>query len=586
MIDFLFSSRVADRESLRSALSRYRGDTGTTPRSWSGPWGSLCVIGRAYPGFSPIETDRHILVVLGGPLPRADFSVPDGTATDDGSKWILRRWLDEEIAWDEDLVGHFAVARLDKEQSAIRLVTDINSYVPLYNGLAIGDRRNVVGSHADALAHAAGWSQEIDSVSVADFLIHKTVCHPYTMYERIRQVPPSSEMVLTHGLEPRTRPYWTLGDTDTCLQLDATAAHLRGLLQSNVARICAGQEAVGLLMSGGEDSRVVATVASPLTVVHGVTFAESDNREVQVSRTVAQALGMRWKYVERRPTHYVDHAKVTIRLAESHHLFVHGHAAGLTDALPANTRCLGALFADNLFKGTWIAKTERIGLTLRIRPDRIEWGAQYEPIALDRSLLAEVAERRRFRQEELRACRPEAWAETVQQRPASASAGFPHLSVLRRSCFSYEPFIDAGMFKLAASTPQAWKVNRRLFHTAMKPLLRATKRIPHSNGMYPYYGVLVNAPFRLPDALGRRTGSLFKRIGLLGQQQSRGSWPDWNRLCASAEFSSLHEAARERVRSHGDASHQVPKWLWEPTESENRWTKAARLQITLWLVQD
>ena len=210
MIDFLFSSKQGGQNKLLAALRGFRSVPKLTFNEWSALWGSLVTIGPSYPGFNPVETDQHIIIVLGGPLPRYDSSIATGEHADDGTLWILERWKNHnKIAWDDELLGHFLIACLDKTTGKLAVVTDINAFVPVYIAEAVdGESHVIVGSHADAVAIAASCEQNIDPVSIADFLTYKTVTYPYTMYKGIRQLPAASEIKVSTNGNQDVRTYW------------------------------------------------------------------------------------------------------------------------------------------------------------------------------------------------------------------------------------------------------------------------------------------------------------------------------------------------------------------------------------------
>ena len=115
MLDFIFSFDSSKSRIFSQALQNYRPGIETSLRVFIGSWGTLVTIGKAYPGFYPVETDKYIIVVLGGPLPRKDFTIATGEIKDDGTRWIMDHWkIKKNIIWDEDLVGHFLVFVIKK----------------------------------------------------------------------------------------------------------------------------------------------------------------------------------------------------------------------------------------------------------------------------------------------------------------------------------------------------------------------------------------------------------------------------------------------------------------------------------------
>src|SRR5699024_10583547 len=100
--------------------------------------------------------------------------------------------------------------------------------------------------------------------------------------------------------------------------------------------------------------------------------------------------------------------------------------------------------------------------------------------------------------ERISTLRPDSAHEWFALWPASMRKGLPNITTGRRLMASFEPFTSAGIVKLGAGTPAAWKVNRRLFRLGTARYLQATRGIPHGDGRRPYYPWWVNGFLQLP----------------------------------------------------------------------------------------
>lgn len=580
MIDFLFTFRDTAKGAFIRALQESRPDTDLSIQTFSGDWGTLTVYGRAYPGFEPVETDRFVVVVLGGPLPRNDLRVADGTKPDDGTRWILAHWKKhKDIQWDDDLVGHFLVLCIDKLNNTAEIVTDINSFVPCYigNPPSANQHGTVVGSHADAVALACGCGQDLDPVSIVDFLAYKTVTYPYTMYHGVRQLAPAS--VIRLGGDSRTvNTYWAPGEIEYQGSISDAACELRDIITKNVARMCAGQKDVGLLMSAGEDSRAVASLIPKDTKAHAVTFTDSYNREARIARRVCERLGVNWTSALRSGTHYLDYAPQSIKLSESHNLFFHAHVNGFVHTLPPGSRVLGGLFADALFKGSRIQGFWKAGVCFSICKDAWRYAGDHL-CGADSSYIGVVETRRSERNTVLRKLCPGSWAEWHSLTPATMNTSFTNLIVNRRLFNSYEPFIDSRVFRLSASLPQSWKVNRRLFHLAMRPAFKRTWSIPHGKRIYPYFGLWVNAPRLIANAIKYRLAAK-----VIKRRVNNGPWPIWEDVVSEIKYKDLMKNAKPRAKRvvRGMPSDQLGTLL-DMCANGDAVAKLTLLQVYMWL---
>jgi len=551
MIDFLFSFDTSMKQNFLSSLGKYRQELNGTQKIFLGNWGTLVTIGRAYPGFCPVETDKHIVVVLGGPLPRKDFTVANGEIEDDGTKWIIDHWkIKKDLIWDEDLVGHFLVVCIDKEMKCIEVVTDINSFVPVYEFKSKEQRIKyniTLGSHADALALATGQEKNIDPISIADFLTYNTVTFPYTLYCNIKELLPGSIISYNSSGQNFVDQYWVPKEKTCTMTFQQAAKELREIIKSNIERICAGQKRVGILMSGGEDSRAVATLIPKSVSTQAITFVDSINREAKIAEKVCKKLGIQWKPVIRTPTHYLDNAKSSLRLSESHNFFLHAHANGFVKYLPSEVRTLGALASDSFFKGHRIQGLKKWGITLKINTEKWQFVNQESINYFSSDLRKSLLERRLQRNTKLKLVRPNSWAEWHSLHPATMCTDFTYLIINRRIFSSYEPFCDAKVFKLSNEVPQSWKINRRLFHAAMKPIFKKTWFIPHGNGFFPYFGIKVNTPLLVYRAIKTKISKHLYQLGILSRPKNEGPWPEWADVVASLDFKKLYTELAEKI---------------------------------------
>ncbi len=575
MIDFLFSCD-RNRESVFSiSLTCFRPDQPT--RTFSGEWGTLVTVGRPYPAFDTVETDRHITVVLGGPLPRHDDTIASGDESHDGTRWIFQHWKQKRtIRWDEDLVGHFLVLCIDKETGTAEVVTDINAFVPVYR---TEDTPLVIGSHADAVAMAAGSAHDIDPVSVADFLTYSTVTYPYTMYKPVKHLPPATVTRFGSDSEPSSSTYWEPREKVGFKNIREAAKHLRAVITANVRRICAGQEKIGLLISGGEDSRIVASLVPKPTRAHAITITDSYNREAQIAERVCRTLGVEWDSVTRSPTHYLDYATKSISLSESNNCFLHGHINGFEHNLPAGCRVIGGVMADAFCKGSHIKGKMRAGLKYKLLLKDWHYGGGDFP--LNSALARSVNNRRRIYNSRLKHVRPRSWAEWHSLTPACMNTNLAFLFINRRLFPSCEPFADALLVKTSAAIPHKWKINRQLFYRAMRPVLRQTRWIPHGNGLFPYFNVWSNIPVRVIRRFQRK----FWKKKAPNSTHNDGPWPNWEEVVSQHRFYELYP--RDDHTWAGGLPPETQAPLRDLVQSckanDSARTKLCLLQVKLWL---
>lgn len=540
MSDFLLATRPCPPGALRAHLERYLGPVVEEVREHHGAWGALAVA-LAPHDRAVVEEDEHLLTVLvGDPVAR---SAPEGAARASvgGRRRGVHRLLGAPgpLPWDEHLDGHFAALALDRATGRGRVVTDLMGFVPVYAAAIQGGEGLVLGTHPDAVAWAAGRNREVDPVSVADLLVHLTVTFPHTVFRGVEQLPPGSSRGFApgRGWTGAAETYWAPVERCGHASPREAAAALREGFVEGVRAACRGAERVGLLLSGGEDSRAVLGAVPAGVAVRAFTFGDRENREVRVARAVARAHGAELVLGRRHPAHYERGFAEVASLLGSSHLFMDVHGYGFHEALGIRDLpvVLGGLSADSLLKADHAFEG---GRERGARPEGIL--ASLPPAApLRGELVRAVAERRAAFRERVMALRPGTAVEWERLWPFSMRVHGANVHGNRRLFAVHEAFHCNAVVKLAAAVPLGWKVHRALFRGAMRPLLARTWHVPHSEYRYPYFGRAANL-LLLPGLAAARG----LRALATGEVRARQRpWPRWRQVDGS-------EAAAGRRREH------------------------------------
>ena len=162
--------------------------------------------------------------------------------------------------------GMFAFALWDRRERILRLVRDRLGEKPLYYGWS--GRALVFGSELKALRAHAGSAPDIDREALTQFLRHKYVPAPRSIYRGVAKLPPGS--VVSVDAEGRTSspvPYWSaegaarrgVGDPFRGSVEDATEA-LDECLRDAVRLRLEADVPLGAFLSGGIDSSTVVAL--------------------------------------------------------------------------------------------------------------------------------------------------------------------------------------------------------------------------------------------------------------------------------------------------------------------------------------
>jgi asparagine synthase (glutamine-hydrolysing) len=156
----------------------------------------------------------------------------------------------------------FAFAILDKTARRILFARDHLGIKPFYYYHQKG--RLLFGSEIKAILKSGGYSPEVNWQAIRDYFTFSCVPCPETAFAGIRQLPPAHTMtldLLTGELE--LEKYWSIGDAvREATALGDARPRLRELLADSVRRQMISDVPLGVFLSGGIDSPILAGLAA------------------------------------------------------------------------------------------------------------------------------------------------------------------------------------------------------------------------------------------------------------------------------------------------------------------------------------
>lgn len=543
MSDFLFDSRGATKGELTSRLaSIYRSEP---PRcvEYHGVWGSLAVTQSTYYGFNALETDTHIVVVIGGPvLCYQDNAFMSEDNSCSGTTAIYTRWLSGKMEWAEDLSGPFVVLFINKLAKEVVCVTDLMMFIPVYRYES--EDCIVISTHVDVLARHCGQSNDLDEVSLIDFILHGVVTYPHTIYSHIFQCHPASEHkyllndCATGVSSVPLAPYWLPTEENVYKNIGEAAKALQHGVKSYVERITCSMHRVAQFISAGEDSRVVSGLLPERLERNAFVFLDEMNREGRIAEKVAKIYGAKFTPDYRELTHYLSILPEASDLVGGGHQFRHSHALGFhaKNKLGEYEAVFGGYLSDSLLKAHF-ARKPRGSDRFPFLPQMMLSGENrskevIEPLFPDEQL-RKLTQRRRAHLRTVQSIRPSTSHEWFVLWPMTMRLGIPNLYSNRRLFASFEPFMSKEVVKISAAVPVRWKLNRRLFNRAFRPFLCKSKWCFHPDGQLPYFPWWINSPVRLCVWIYRKVITCGGYI-----KSNQGPWADWQRIQATPEWQS------------------------------------------------
>src|SRR5512132_3657704 len=200
--------------------------------------------------------------------------------------------------YGDEMVQHlnamFAFALWDSKQRRLLIARDRLGEKPLYWG--VFDKTLLFASEPKVLLAHPAVKTALNLQALRQYLSFDYVPAPLTIYQGINKLRGANTPTRANG-RIETRPYWCLSyKTRRPVPTEAEAAeHLRELLADSVRMRLVSDVPLGILLSGGIDSSMVAALAvrasSETVKTFSISFAESSVDESQSARAVAKFLG-------------------------------------------------------------------------------------------------------------------------------------------------------------------------------------------------------------------------------------------------------------------------------------------------------
>jgi asparagine synthase (glutamine-hydrolysing) len=209
---------------------------------------------------------------------------------------LYEQYRDSPAAMLRRLRGMFAFALFDQLRGQLLLVRDRLGIKPMY--WARTPTSLAFASEMRALARAGFASGEADPRAVTGFLQWGVVPGPGTMLAGVQELAPGGLLRWKQG-EMELERWWTPEVTcNNLLSGDAVELVRTGLIDS-VRRQLIADRPVGVFLSGGLDSRAIATLAAAEgdALALTVTFPEAGGDEGDEASETARRIGARHELV-------------------------------------------------------------------------------------------------------------------------------------------------------------------------------------------------------------------------------------------------------------------------------------------------
>ena len=196
----------------------------------------------------------------------------------------------------EKLKGMFAFALWDNYKKILFLARDRIGKKPLYYSLYNGGI--VFASELKALLKHPEVSKDIDLTSLSKYLTYEYVPAPHSIVKAIKKVEPGHYILYQEG-EVSQGQYWDIPLSDFPIGYKTEADYIdefRDILRRSVEKRLIADVPVGVFLSGGVDSSMVAAFANKINdqiECFSIGFDDKSFDESSYANSVARALNLR-----------------------------------------------------------------------------------------------------------------------------------------------------------------------------------------------------------------------------------------------------------------------------------------------------
>ena len=222
------------------------------------------------------------------------FGVESAPSSSNDTRFIVELYEKEGLDFAKHLNGLFVAAIYDKEKDRIIVANDRYGYYPMFYSLS--PKNFIFASEVKAILKDKTIIPKIDKIAIPQFFAFSFILGEKTFVEDVKSMPPSC--ILTYDrVKDRidVRRYWdfTLKKHDQTRPLGAYLKEFNKLMNQAVERRVKDHAKVGIFLSGGLDSRIIAAFASQTkTQIVTFTFGIKNCEEQEIASEVSERLGI------------------------------------------------------------------------------------------------------------------------------------------------------------------------------------------------------------------------------------------------------------------------------------------------------
>jgi len=230
-------------------------------------------------------------------------------------EFVLHLYEEYGKSFVRKLNGSFILAIWDNKKQELTIANDYYGTKLLY--YTEQNRYLLFGSEIKAILEDNNFRILLDDIALSEFFCFGYVLGNKTFIKDIKSLPPASIMTCKDG-KISVENYYPLDiEEDKRHSKEYHIERLSELILQAVERRMKGDKKIGLLLSGGFDSRLIAgSIDKKHYPIHAFTWGEQKCNDVLVAKAIARRLGMEHHIFDYKPQDLIENAEKAIFITD------------------------------------------------------------------------------------------------------------------------------------------------------------------------------------------------------------------------------------------------------------------------------
>ena len=269
------------------------------------------------------------------------------------------------------LNGSFLIALYNPKSHELVLANDRFSSHPLFYYYDNDNKQLLFGSQLRSLLKFDKLPYRLDLQALFEFFTFQRVLAERTFLQDVKVLPPASILRFQDGAIS-IEQYWKMRYMVEPRSEEYYVRELVKRLQKAVARKTRGNHRLGILLSGGLDSRTVLASMDKIPIAY--TLGDFRNTEVQIAQKIAKIKGCKHVFLKRDPDYYFRLVEKAIDIGDGMYRFSHAHFLGFLSRIKEESDILlHGHGLDYTFHGLYLPRAHILKIALPVS-DKISLG--------------------------------------------------------------------------------------------------------------------------------------------------------------------------------------------------------------------